>query len=189
MQTWDKRYNKFLAGFTCKNIANKLLQILIATCGNPMGMTYMSVSPYATTPKSKTPWLNSEKLISCPYLYSWSILERQNKIKKNNNNHSTLFTAAHQVLSRNSALVTDLQRHDTSTSFILLGGSGYLWDRLSSSQSDLRAGQRRLLQQTHHWSRKNWQHWLYMMCCQLKTTGRRGEKKKKKSESRQFTNS
>lgn len=125
----------------------------------------MSVSPYGMIPKSRTPWLNSWALISCPYLYSWNILEGQK------NSHRTLFTAAYQRLSRNWALVTDFQRQDTSTSLIFLGGSGYLWDRLSFFRSDLRVGQRRLLQQTHHWSRKNWQHWLCTMCCQLKTTG------------------
>lgn len=59
----------------------------------------------------------------------------------------------------------------------------YLWDRLSSFQSDLRAGQKRLLQQTHHWSRKNWQHWLCMTCCQLKTTGWRQKKKRRIKQS------
>lgn len=55
--------------------------------------------------------------------------------------------------------------------------TGYLWDRPSSSQTGLRAGQRKLLQQTHHWSRKNWQRWLCTMCCQLKTTGWRQKRK------------
>lgn len=55
--------------------------------------------------------------------------------------------------------------------------TGYLWDRPSSSQSGLRAGQRKLLQQTHHWSRKNWQRWLCTMCCQLKTTGWRQKRR------------
>lgn len=89
---------------------------------------------------------------------------------------------------KNWALATHFQRFNTSTSFILIVYLGkdhycYLWDRFSSFQSDLRAGQRRLLQQTHHWSRKNWQHWLCMMCCQLKTTGWRQKRRIQQSQS------
>lgn len=166
MQTGDKRCNKFLAGYTYKNIANKLLEILTATCGDPMTMTCRSVSPYGMIPISRTPWLNSQILISCPCVYSWSILEGQK-----NSQHIIHCCISSSQQKLGSSLIF---RDNTSTSFILLGGSGYLWDRLSSSQSDPRAGQRRLLQQTHHWSRKNWQHWLCTMCCQLKTTGWRG---------------
>lgn len=95
--------------------------------------------------------------------------------KTNKQKHSIWLTAVHQAPSRNWTVATDLQRHDIFMSFLLF--RGYLWDRLSASRSDQTAGQRRWLQQTHHWSRKNWQHWLCMMHCQLKTTGWRGKTK------------
>lgn len=34
----DKRCNKFVSGYICKNTDNKLLQILIASCKDPTSM-------------------------------------------------------------------------------------------------------------------------------------------------------
>lgn len=176
MQTGDKRCNEFLTGYTGKNAVTKLLKILNETCRDPRSTTLYER-------KSLRHDSNPEHLAEIQEVTKqWNInalsqvlWHRYIGMPKQTNKITARDLQLHIKLSAETGLLPPILRTRHPHAIILW--RGYLWDRLSSSRSDRRAAQRRWPQQTHHWSRKNWQHWLCTMHCQLKTTAGRGKKK------------